>query len=82
MATTQAITDCIHHWNIAKPDGSTWLPGKCWKCGEDKKFRATAASKKPLTKKVVEEKDEDSLEELAEEESKQGDYGEQKEQTT
>ncbi len=66
-------TECVHHWDIKTPDGSTWLRGICRKCGNEKKFRATPPSKQ-LTKRSVKEKEEDkSLEELAEEEVKQGD---------
>jgi hypothetical protein len=63
--------NCVHFWDIAKPDGSTWLPGTCRRCGEKKKFRATIPAK-PSAKKVIVEEEEDveSLEELAEEEIK------------
>ena len=68
------LLSCVHWWSIETPDGSTWLPGKCKRCGENKKFRATLPAK-PSAKKVIKEKEKDveSLEELAEEESKQGD---------
>lgn len=66
--------ECIHHWDIKTPDGSTWLLGTCRKCGEEKKFRATPPSKQITKRAAKKEKEEDkSLEKLAEEEAGQGD---------
>ena len=64
---------CTHWWKIDTPDGSTWLPGSCRKCGETRTFRATLPTKQPIKKKIIEKDEVKSLEELTEEEDKQGD---------
>ncbi len=62
-------TICIHWWLIEPPDGSTWLDGRCKKCGEEKQFRSSPAAKKYFVQKfiIIEE----SVEELAEKEAKE-----------
>ena len=67
--------NCVHFWAIETPDGSTWLLGKCKRCGDEKKFRATPPTKKPIVPKpiTVEYVEGESLEELKEEEAKQKD---------
>ena len=62
-------TYCVHHWMIDTPDGSTWLDGRCKKCGAEKQFRSTPQAAKYQVQKfiIVEE----SIEELAEKEAKE-----------
>lgn len=31
---------CRHHWLIASPDGRTWLPAVCRRCGAQREYLA------------------------------------------